>query len=399
MKSLSTPSRRRAPAKPAKPPRLRLAPITPLNSRRPKRIAVLGAGGFIGSHLIPALAARPDTSILAVDVNLDKLALTRYRDATVEQIRAPIGTPGLLEDIVSRADVVVSLTALCNPALYNTQPLEVIDANYTDLVPVVKLCAKRRRRLIHFSTCEVYGRMALDREGRRTRTMDEDTTSLCLGPIDRERWSYAAAKQLLERVIWAHGRHAGLPFTIIRPFNVIGPRMDFVPGVDGEGIPRVLASFMHALLAGQDLLLVDGGRQRRSFVDVGEFVDATLRILDRPAVCDGQILNLGASCNEVSIAGLARALVRAFRSARPDAARPTVRRVSSEDFYGVGYDDSIRRIPELGKSERLLGWMAKRTLAEMLPGIVADYLARYEHAFETSDNRRLPRTARGQARP
>ena len=71
--------------------------------------------------------------------------------------------------------------------------------------------------------------------------MIEDETALWLGPVHKERWSYACAKQLLERVIFAQGRHAGLPFTIIRPFNVIGPRMDFVDGVDGEGIPRVLA--------------------------------------------------------------------------------------------------------------------------------------------------------------
>ena len=78
--------------------------------------------------------------------------------------------------------------------------------------------------------------------------MVEDETALFLGPVARERWTYAAAKQLLERVIWAHGRHGGLPFTIVRPFNVIGPRMDFIPGVDGEGIPRVLACFLNALM-------------------------------------------------------------------------------------------------------------------------------------------------------
>ena len=254
----------------------------------------------------------------------------------------------------------------------------MIDANYTDLVPLVKLCAERGRWLIHLSTCEVYGRIALDVEGRPMTRMDEDETALFLGPVHRERWTYAAAKQLLERLIWAYGRHEGLKFTVVRPFNVIGPRMDFIPGVDGEGIPRVLASFMHALLAGTDLVLVDGGRQRRSFVDVGEFVDGLVRIVDRPEACQGQILNLGCDINDVSIRQLARAVATAFRTLRPDAPVPRLKTIAAEAFYGPGYDDSIVRIPSVAKSERLLDWRPRVRLAEMLPGIVADYLSRYE---------------------
>lgn len=373
--------------------------ITRLPARSASSIAVLGAGGFIGSHLVPALAARRGTSVLAIDLNLDKLSPVPPRGGgRIERIQSRLDAPGLLEDVTARAGVVISLTALCNPSLYNTQPLAVIDANYTDLVPLVKLCAARGRRLVHFSTCEVYGRLALDHEGRRMRQMDEDRTALFLGSVARERWTYAAAKQLLERVIWAHGRHAGLRFTIVRPFNVIGPRMDFIPGVDGEGIPRVLASFMHALLTRQDLLLVDGGRQRRSFVDVREFVDAVLRIVDRPAACDGQIVNLGAAGNDVTIRTLARAVIAAFCAARPDAPRPTVRSVSSAAFYGPGYDDSVRRIPSVAKAARLLGWRARRTLAEMLPGIVEDYLSRYEGAVVAKTGPRVAAAGRGSAR-
>ena len=340
-----------------------------------ERIAVLGAGGFVGSHLVPALAARAGVTVDAVDVNLDKLAPGLDN---VRRIRASIDEPGLLDEIATTADVVISLTALCNPALYNTQPIEVIDANYTDLLPLVKLCAARRRWLIHLSTCEVYGRRALDERGRPARRMEEDKTLLALGPIQRERWTYAAAKQLLERQIWAYGRHRGLKFTIVRPFNVIGPRMDFIPGVDGEGIPRVLASFLHALMAGQDLMLVGGGRQRRSFLDVAEFVDALGRIIDRPAACQGQIMNLGNDANDVSIRQLARALSSAYRVLRPHAPATRFRTVTAEAFYGAGYDDSIGRIPSITRARRLLGWRPRARLAEMLPGIVADYLARYE---------------------
>jgi UDP-apiose/xylose synthase len=252
----------------------------------------------------------------------------------------------------------------------------------------VKLAAARGRWLVHFSTCEVYGRVALDARGRPMRRMSEDDTALFLGPVHRERWTYAAAKQLLERVIWAHGQHEGLALTIVRPFNVIGPRMDFIPGVDGEGVPRVLASFMHALMSDAPLALVDGGRQRRSFLDVGEFVDAVARILDRPAACRGQIINLGNPRNDVTIRQLARALAAAFRALRPQAPPPRLETVTARAFYGPGYDDSAVRIPSVAKATRLLGWRPRRDLADMLPGIVEDYLARYEARIGAAEKKK-----------
>jgi UDP-apiose/xylose synthase len=359
---------------------------------KPERIVVLGAGGFIGSHLVPALLADRegrDLQLTAVDLTFRKLDVS---DARVRLVEASIDRPGLLDELTARASTVVSLTALCNPSLYNTKPLEVIDASYTDLVPLVKLCAARGVRLVHFSTCEVYGRRALDADGRSTATMREDSTGMFFGPVDRERWTYACAKQLLERVIWAHGAHGGLDFTIVRPFNVIGPRMDFVPGVDGEGVPRVLASFMSALLRGEPLPLVDGGAQRRSFVSIGDFVDAVVRIVDRPTACGRQILNLGNPENEVSVRELGAALAEAYAARVPGAARARFRDVTADELYGAGYDDSVERIPDVGKARRLLGWQPQTTLGEMLPGIVDDYVARYGPEIE-----RQARAARGGA--
>lgn len=359
------------------------------------RVAVLGAGGFIGSHLVPALLARPWPCVIdAVDACLDKL---QTESPSVQRIEARLDTPGLIDEVTRRCDVVVSLTALCNPSLYNTRPLEVIDANYTDLVPVVKACAARGKRLIHLSTCEVYGRTALDGDGRPMAHMLEDATAMFLGPVHKERWSYAAAKQLLERVIWGHGQHAGLQFTLVRPFNVIGPRMDFIPGVDGEGIPRVLASFMHALLTGEDLMLVDGGEQRRSFVYVDEFVEALGRIVERPQSCQGEILNLGNPDNDVTIRALARAVVAAYRTRRPQGPPPRLRTVTAAEYYGAGYDDSVVRVPSIAKAQRLLDWYPRLPLAEMLPPIVDDYLARYEPALAeaaATTNTRQPGSTR-----
>lgn len=339
-----------------------------------KRIAVLGAGGFVGSHLVPALLARFDCTIDALDVSFDKLELC---DPRVTRHPCRIEEPGVIDAITARCDLVVSLTALCNPALYNTQPLRVIDANYTHLVPLVQRCSERGVRLLHCSTSEVYGRLALDQNAQRTLEMSEENSALCLGPIDRERWTYACAKQLLERTIWAHGQHGSLGFTIVRLFNVIGPRMDFLPGVDGEGIPRVLASFMHALLTGGELCLVDGGQQRRTFMAMSDLLEALLRIIERPHGCHNQILNLGNPRNDVSIAELADQLREVYARLMPAALPVRVRSVSAEQFYGPGYDDSQQRIPDIDKARRLLDWEPQRSIEQMLPEIVRDYVKRY----------------------
>jgi UDP-4-amino-4-deoxy-L-arabinose formyltransferase/UDP-glucuronic acid dehydrogenase (UDP-4-keto-hexauronic acid decarboxylating) len=143
---------------------------------------------------------------------------------------------------------------------------------------------------------------------------------------------------------------------------------------------------MHALLTGQDLVLVDGGRQRRSFLYVDEFVNALLRIIDRPELCRGQIINLGNDGNDVSIRTLARKMVSAFCAQRPKARAPRLRVQTAAAFYGEGYDDSVVRIPSIAKAARLLDWRPHMSLSQMLPPIVADYLARYESRV-TGDSR------------
>lgn len=340
---------------------------------KPERIAVLGAGGFLGSHLVPGLVERFGCLIDAVDVDLDKLECT---DRRVRRITGRVEEPGLVDEVTRGSTLVLSLTALCNPALYSSVPLDVIDASFTHLLPLVRRCAERRVRLIHFSTAEVYGRRALDTEGAPMAEMNEDSSALVLGPIAKQRWTYACAKQLLERVIWAHG-DAGLPFTIIRPFNTIGSRMDYLPGIDGEGTPRVLACFMNQLLRGEPLQLVDGGSQRRAFMAVGDMVEAIGRVVERATACNGQIINLGNPRNELSIAELGQMLAAEFARSVPGAPPARFESVSAEQFYGPGYEDSRERVPDIEKARRLLGWVPQQSLSDMLPGIVQDYVSRY----------------------
>jgi len=351
----------------------------------PKRIAVLGAGGFLGSHLVPALIERFGCEVTAVDIDLRKL---ECEDPRIQRIEASVEEASVVAEVTRRNDVVLSLTALCNPAQYSAIPLQVIAANFSDLVPLVTACAEKRVRLIHFSTAEVYGRRALDDAGNPALEMNEDASCFLMGPVHLERWTYACAKQLLERVIWAHGQHGNLPFTLIRPFNTIGPRMDFVSGIDGDGTPRVLACFLAALMRGEPLQLVNGGSQKRAFMSAGDMVEAVSRVVARPEACRGQILNLGNPHNNLSIAELARSLAAVFAELNPDAPAARFTTVSAEAFYGAGYDDTEERIPDIRKAQQLLDWHPTESLSAMLPPIVADYMRRYSAriAAERSTN-------------
>jgi len=344
-----------------------------------RNVCVLGGGGFLGSHLVGALCAQTDLGVQAVDTVFDKLTIESPR---LTITRADITTGGVLDQVVKNNQIVISTTALCNPSQYNTRPLDVIRESYDNLVPLVDLCARHGRWLVHFSTCEVYGKPLSGAKGRPTQ---EDETPLVLGSVGKERWSYACAKQLLERLIWAQGRHHDLQFTIIRPFNVIGPRMDFIPGLDGEGLPRVLACFMRALLAGEPMKLVNGGAQRRSFIYVDDFIAGVIAILQNPTRCQGEIVNLGHPGNDFSIAELAAKMIAVFSDLYGKRPGLGVESVAACEFYGPGYDDCDRRVPDIGKAERLVGFRPQTGLDEMLPVIITDYVARYGEAFQVNE--------------
>ena len=355
-----------------------------MTSPRPSTVCVLGAGGFIGSHLVERLLADGDRHVLGVDTESRKIGHLLGRPG-LEFRRFDLRDEALLGEAVAESDAVVGLASLCNPYLYNTRALETMESNFLRALPVVRACREKGKRLVHFSTCEVYGRTLAGfapegsgfREDPANWLLSEDRSPLLLGPVSRERWCYAAAKQLLERVIWAEGRENGLRWTIVRPFNFIGPRMDFIPGVDGEGIPRVLACFLEALLKGKPLPLVDGGAARRTFVWIGDAVDATVRILDRPGAADRRIFNVGNPANETTIAGLAALLVRVHEEATGERFPHGTRSVPAEEFYGEGYEDSDRRVPDVSMARTLLGWEPRTTLEDALRATVPAFLKAY----------------------
>jgi UDP-apiose/xylose synthase len=350
------------------------------------RILNLGAGGFIGSHLTQRLLAEGHT-VTAVDLWTDKVTeLLDHPQLTFVQqdIRSPEWN---LDRLVAEADLVIDLIAYANPGLYIRIPLEVFRLNFTENLKIAESCVRHGKRLVQFSTCEVYGRSAAslknanlkDPEDPIHATFTEDESEFILGPVVKHRWIYASAKQLLERVLHAYGIETGFNYTIIRPFNFIGPKIDFLLS-EREGIPRVFSFFMDALINGATMKLVDGGKQRRCYTYIDDAIECTYRIVENPGgVCDRQIFNIGSPYNEVSIGEMAQAMreIYATKFLDPETPLPEIVSVSGEDFYGKGYEDSDRRIPNITKARTLLGWEPKWKFRELLEATMSYYVHEY----------------------
>ena len=331
-----------------------------------RRIALLGCGGFIGSHLLGGILGRTRAEVLGWDLDAHRIR-AHLDDPRFSFFEGDLYEDPLLEEKLAGCDVIVSLAAICWPSRYSGEGAAVIESNFTQPARLVELAARLGIWLVHFSTSEVYGKTSSERTFLR-----EDDSPFLLGPLHRSRWSYACAKQLLERWIYAHHQESGLRYTLVRPFNFIGPGMDFLPGFEpGEGTPRVLACFLAALLNGTPLKLVEGGSAQRTFLYIDDVVDAVLRMLERPDKAQNQVFNLGHPGNEVSIRELALRMREAFaRASGEDAYRdhPCVE-VPAGEFYGDGYDDSERRLPDIHKARDLLGWEPRVALDEALARI------------------------------
>lgn len=332
-------------------------------------VAVVGCGGFIGSHLLQAIFKRTRWRVFGVDLESYRIQ-EHLSNNRFEFLCADLADSAVVERI-AQYPVVVNLAAICTPGRYMAEAAEVIRSNYDHPRALADACAKSGSWLIHFSTSEIYGKTAAD-----SGALVEDDSEIVLGPVSASRWSYATAKLLTERYM---AGLAGLNWTVVRPFNFVGPFMDFMPGVDGEGIPRVLANFSTALVRGETLKLVNGGAAKRCFTSVHDAVDFLFCLFAHADAGVGQAFNVGNADNEVSIAELAGLMRSVYASVKgvPEGDVPGVEVVSGEDYYGKGYDDSLRRLPSVAKAENLLGFKAKIPLRTALEESLTWFVKHY----------------------
>jgi nucleoside-diphosphate-sugar epimerase len=318
----------------------------------PLKVLILGANGFIGSCLTETILQKKDWEVYGMDIGDHKLTHVlgnpRFKfvegDITINR--------EWIEYHVKKCDVVIPLVAIANPAQYVQNPLKVFELDFEANLDIVRKCAKYKKRIIFPSTSEVYG-MSPD------TVLDEETSNMVYGPIEKQRWIYACSKQLLDRVIYAYGQRDGVDYTLFRPFNWIGPRLDDILEPK-EGSSRLFTQFLSNVILKKPIQLVDGGKQSRSFTYVGDGVDALLRIIENKDGCASRrIFNLGNPNNNVSVADLAKIVIEAFQdypAYREHAAATQIIVTSSQEYFGQGYQDIQTRVPSIGAAREALGW-------------------------------------------
>lgn len=320
--------------------------------KRRTRVLILGVNGFIGNHLTERLLKDDRYEIYGLDIGSD--AIGRFMDCPrFHFVEGDISIHSeWIEYHIKKCDVVLPLVAIATPIEYTRNPLRVFELDFEENLKIVRDCVKYNKRIVFPSTSEVYG-MCTDKD------FDEDNSNLVVGPINRQRWIYSVSKQLLDRVIWAYGEKSGLKFTLFRPFNWMGPRLDNLNAAR-IGSSRAITQLILNLVEGSPIKLIEGGSQKRCFTDISDGIEALYRIIENEDNrCDGQIINIGNPDNEASIKELAEMLLDCFerhplRQYFPPFAG--FRDVESSDYYGKGYQDVEHRKPSIRNARRCLNW-------------------------------------------
>ncbi|WP_377706058.1 bifunctional UDP-4-amino-4-deoxy-L-arabinose formyltransferase/UDP-glucuronic acid oxidase ArnA [Pseudomonas protegens] len=350
------------------------------SGRKPRRtrVLILGVNGFIGNHLSERLLRDDKYDVYGLDIGSD--AIERLRShPNFHFVEGDISIHSeWIEYHIKKCDVVLPLVAIATPIEYTRNPLRVFELDFEENLKLVRYCVKYNKRVIFPSTSEVYG-MCQD------KNFDEDSSNLIVGPINKQRWIYSVSKQLLDRVIWAYGAK-GLNFTLFRPFNWMGPRLDRLDSAR-IGSSRAITQLILNLVEGTPIRLFDGGEQKRCFTDIADGIEALARIVDNENdCCNGQIINIGNPDNEASIRQLGEELLRQFEAHPLRGNFPPFagfRDVESKAFYGAGYQDVEHRKPSIDNAKRLLNWEPTVEMSETI-GNTLDFFLR-EAMLEIAD--------------
>ncbi len=333
---------------------------TQLESVRRKSVLILGVDGFIGNALTERLLKSGDYEVHGMDMRSGYIQRFlndprfHFHEGDISIHREWI------EYHIRKCDIILPLIAIATPIEYTRNPLKVFELDFEENLRVVRYCVKYGKRIIFPSTSEVYG--MCDEEA-----FDEDNSKLVLGPIRMQRWIYSCSKQLLDRVIWAYGQHEGLKFTLFRPFNWIGPRLDSLASAR-IGSSRAITQLILNLVEGTPIQLIDGGEQKRCFTDVSDGIECLYRLIEnKDNACDGKIINIGDPDNEASIRELGEILVKKFekhplRSKFPPFAG--FLEVESGSYYGKGYQDVQHRRPSIRNAKRFVNWTPEVSLEQ-----------------------------------
>ena len=313
------------------------------------RALVTGGAGFIGSHLTEALLAAGREVVVLDDLSTGQLGNLAgvAGHPRLEVVAGSVTDETLVRKLVTGADLVYHLAAAVGVRLILDRPVATIETNIMGTETILRAALEGRPRVVLASTSEVYGK-----NDRVPLSEDDDRL---LGPTTKSRWSYACSKAIDEFLGLAYHREHGLPVTIVRFFNTIGPRQT---GRYGMVVPR----FVRQALDGGPITVYGDGCQSRCFTDVEDTVRATIALSLAPAAV-GEVFNVGTT-HELTIRTLAERVRALAGSDSPIVLVPY------EEAYQPGFEDLHRRVPDIRKAERVVGYRPRVPLDETLQRVI-----------------------------
>ena len=316
-----------------------------------RRILILGSNGFIGHHLVEQILSTTDWKIAGLDMRDDRIKHHFSNPRFAFKQASMMDSHEWICEQLKTCDTMLPLVAIATPSTYVTDPLRVFELDFEANLAVVRLCIFAKKRVIFPSTSEVYG-MCTDAQ------FDPDTSHFIQGPINKPRWIYSTSKQLLDRVIHAYGM-AGLDYTLFRPFNWIGAGLDTIEN-PAPGSARVISQFLGHIWRGENISLVNGGEQKRAFMYVDDAISALMKIIaNENGIAKAKIYNIGNPAENHSIKTLAErmlALAAQYPVFAQGAKKTQIVTISSDEYYGKGYQDVQHRVPKIDNTMDELNW-------------------------------------------
>jgi UDP-glucose 4-epimerase len=322
------------------------------------RALITGGAGFIGSHLSEALLDQGHDVMVLDDFstgsfdNIAHLLVNPRFTYTIDSVT----NESVVAELMDKADMAFHLAAAVGVRLVVSAPVHTIETNVHGTENVLRQSARQRKLVVVASTSEVYG--------KGTAFPFREDADLVLGQPTKTRWGYAASKLLDEFLALAYWKDAQVPVIVVRFFNTVGPRQS-----DRYGM--VIPNFVRQALADQPLIVHGDGSQTRSFTWVGDVVSALLALVDEPRSV-GEVFNIGNGA-EVSIRELAEKVKAMTGSSSP------LLFVPHHEIFGDNFEDMSRRVPDIGKIQRLVGYTPKVQLDEILERVI-EYWARQSSA-------------------
>jgi len=306
-------------------------------------VVVTGGYGFIGSHLVSALLDRGDSvTIFDFAKNTRDASIDFDRYPNFRFVQGDVTDLAALEKALSPdVDTVFHLAAVVGVKNYMEDPLRVLDVNVIGTRNVLELSHRNGIRVVFASTSEVFGK-----NPKPPFAEDDDRV---LGSTKTARWSYSTSKGMAEHLVFAMHAARGLPVTVVRYFNVYGPRQSPI---------FVVSQTIYRILNGRQPLLYDSGDQTRCFTYVDDAVAGTLLAADSDAAI-GEAFNIG-SMIETSMRDAVDLAIRIASVDSVSSAEP----VDTAVLFGGRYEDIPRRIPDSTKAQRELGWCLEVDVGE-----------------------------------